>query len=212
MFGTAPYTTTAQKPETKPQNTSTTTTESEHNAEVESMLLQEVQFNDVDENQLIIRKRSISTENHASKNIKIEKKQLPINRKTIIYDFEASDENIDDDATQFIVDDIEVQKASRNIEENETIRNEQSLNLSPKKISLTQNIHNAATSSDSAFHSTIAYQLKRIADVKEEKLKFEIAKYKFNNPGFKYDYSGSEATQEEPQAEHLLVFNEPQYN
>lgn len=32
----------------------------------------------------------------------------------------------------------------------------------------------------------IARQLKRIADVKAEKLRFEIARFKFNNPGFVY--------------------------
>lgn len=32
----------------------------------------------------------------------------------------------------------------------------------------------------------IEIQLKRLADIKEAKLKFEIAKYKFNNPGFEY--------------------------
>ncbi|XP_055838525.1 uncharacterized protein LOC129906676 [Episyrphus balteatus] len=34
--------------------------------------------------------------------------------------------------------------------------------------------------------SALEFQLKRIADIKAEKLKFEIAKYKFNNPGFDY--------------------------
>ncbi|XP_017460812.1 PREDICTED: uncharacterized protein LOC108354128 isoform X2 [Rhagoletis zephyria] len=35
----------------------------------------------------------------------------------------------------------------------------------------------------------IARQLKRIADIKAEKLKFEIARFKFNNPGFVYHSS-----------------------
>lgn len=34
--------------------------------------------------------------------------------------------------------------------------------------------------------SGIEFQLKRIADIKAEKLRFEIAKHKFNNPGFEY--------------------------
>ncbi|XP_055917638.1 uncharacterized protein LOC129949931 [Eupeodes corollae] len=34
--------------------------------------------------------------------------------------------------------------------------------------------------------SALELQLKRIADIKAEKLRFEIAKYKFNNPGFEY--------------------------
>ncbi|XP_053962270.1 uncharacterized protein LOC128865899 [Anastrepha ludens] len=35
----------------------------------------------------------------------------------------------------------------------------------------------------------IARQLKRLADIKAEKLKFEIARFKFNNPGFVYHSS-----------------------
>lgn len=33
----------------------------------------------------------------------------------------------------------------------------------------------------------IARQLKRIADIKAEKLRFDIARFKFNNPGFSYN-------------------------
>ncbi|XP_013110172.1 protein disconnected [Stomoxys calcitrans] len=35
----------------------------------------------------------------------------------------------------------------------------------------------------------VARQLKRLADIKTEKLKFEIARYKFNNPGFNYNFN-----------------------
>lgn len=217
LFGTAPYTTTVQtvKAETKPQNQSSpTTTESEHNAEVESML-QEVAFAEVDQdNHIIVRKRSISAENQVllTKSIKMEKRQPTINKKTIIFDFDASDENIDEEAAaQFIVEGMEAQKTSRHSEE-ESLRNEQNVNISPKKISLAQNLQHATSTSDSTFHSSIAFQLKRIADVKEEKLKFEIAKYKHNNPGFKYDYNGTEGSQDEPQDDVLVsVFNEAHY-
>lgn len=37
----------------------------------------------------------------------------------------------------------------------------------------------------------VARQLKRIADIKAEKLKFDIARFKFNNPGFSYNFSPS---------------------
>lgn len=36
--------------------------------------------------------------------------------------------------------------------------------------------------------SGIEHQLKRIADIKAAKLQFEIAKYKYNNPGFEYTF------------------------
>ncbi|XP_075168142.1 uncharacterized protein LOC142240321 [Haematobia irritans] len=35
----------------------------------------------------------------------------------------------------------------------------------------------------------VARQLKRLADIKTEKLKFEIARYKYNNPGFNYNFN-----------------------
>lgn len=38
---------------------------------------------------------------------------------------------------------------------------------------------------------SLAIELRRLADVKEEKLKFEIAKFKFRNPGFEYNYPSS---------------------
>ncbi|KAM7344955.1 uncharacterized protein ACRADG_011459 [Cochliomyia hominivorax] len=37
----------------------------------------------------------------------------------------------------------------------------------------------------------VARQLKRIADIKAEKLKFDIARFKFNNPGFSYNFNPS---------------------
>lgn len=37
----------------------------------------------------------------------------------------------------------------------------------------------------------VARQLKRLADVKVEKLKFDIARFKFNNPGFSYNFNPS---------------------
>ncbi|XP_023307241.2 box A-binding factor [Lucilia cuprina] len=37
----------------------------------------------------------------------------------------------------------------------------------------------------------VARQLKRIADIKAEKLKFDIARFKFNNPGFTYNFNPS---------------------
>lgn len=37
----------------------------------------------------------------------------------------------------------------------------------------------------------VARQLKRIADIKAEKLKFNIARFKFNNPGFSYNFNPS---------------------
>lgn len=216
LFGTAPYastpTATTVKSEAKIQNSSTT--ESEHNAEVESML-QEVAFDEVEpENHIIVRKRSISAENntpHTPKNIKIEQRKLQqpvINKKTIIFDFDASDENLDD----IIVEDelggkTSTQKISRCEEQ---IRNIEP-NISPKKISLSGALPHAATS-DSAFASSIAYQLKRIADVKEEKLMFEIAKYKYNNPGFKYEYTGTAESSDEPQEDVLVnVYSEEHY-
>lgn len=33
----------------------------------------------------------------------------------------------------------------------------------------------------------IAHQLKRLADINYETLQFEIARFKFNNPGFQYN-------------------------
>lgn len=217
LFGTAPYTSTTQAANSKTdvikvQNTSTT--ESEHNAEVESML-QEVQFSDVEPDNIIVRKRSISMENHNphhGKSIKVEKKPPLINKKTIIFDFDASDENIDEEAARFIVDGIDTQKRTSRHIEDETLTNEQSIHTSPKKITLTQDIEQPTVVSEAGYHSSIAYQLKRIADVKEEKLKFEIAKYKYNNPGFKYQYHGTEGAQEEPQEDVLVsVFNEAHY-
>lgn len=35
----------------------------------------------------------------------------------------------------------------------------------------------------------VARQLKRLADIKTEKLKFDIARFKFNNPGFNYNFN-----------------------
>jgi len=43
---------------------------------------------------------------------------------------------------------------------------------------------NALSSADA---QQIAHQLKRLADIKYETLQFEIARFKFNNPGFQYD-------------------------
>lgn len=37
----------------------------------------------------------------------------------------------------------------------------------------------------------VARQLKRLADIKAEKLKFDIARFKFNNPGFNYNFNPS---------------------
>lgn len=199
------------KAEAKHTTQNSSTTESEHNAEVESML-QEVEFTEVEQdNHILVRKRSISTvEHHTPKNIKIERKQPSIDKKTIIFDFDASDENIDDEsAAAYIVEDMEASAAQKRQEEEEN--NDENMNISPKKISLAQNLQQAS-SGDSTFHSSIAYQLKRIADVKEEKLKFEIAKYKHNNPGFKYDYSGTVASSEEHHEDVLVsVFNEAHY-
>lgn len=214
LFGTAPYTSTVcnnVKIESKQQANNTSTTDSEHNAEVENML-QEVEFatEEVEpENHIIVRKRSISGENHSShnpKNIKIEKKHPTINKKTIIFDFDASDENLDEDMAHIIVEDVPKlsgsQKQSRHVEETMEHTNF----LSPKKITLNPQ----PSSSESGFQSSIAYQLKRIADVKEEKLMFEIAKYKYNNPGFKYDYQGTAGVSEE-QHEDVLVYSEEHY-
>ncbi|XP_067633900.1 uncharacterized protein prod [Eurosta solidaginis] len=56
----------------------------------------------------------------------------------------------------------------------------------------THNSHNTTAQlvgvGNSADSREIARQLKRMADIKAEKLKFEIARFKFNNPGFVYHY------------------------
>lgn len=217
LFGTAPYAhppSSTVKIESKSLNTSAT--ELDHDKEVESML-QEVEFTTEEdgENNIIVRKRSISLadsnpSHHSNpKSIKLEKKIHPtttINKKTIIFDFDASDENLEDETAHILT----VEDMNKTTSSQKRQPEPEPINVTPKKIDLAQSI---PTNLDPSMYNSIAYQLKRIADVKEEKLMFEIAKYKFNNPGFKYEYHGTAGNSVEEGGEDVLVnvYSEDQY-
>lgn len=69
------------------------------------------------------------------------------------------------------------------------------IEIPPKRIRI-QNIAEAVTvlppeTAASVNFEGIRRELQRIANAKEEKLKLEIAKFKFRNPGFQYEYNPS---------------------